>query len=268
MPPDPPNLRARDRAPVRPAGQPRQAVPHIAAQLQVGRKLGRLRPRYAGRRATARSMLDRSASRCESRVTTQLPRDRRRRATIRRAISRTPSFSARSRAISSARRTRRVTLDSGATVPDGIPPPSRNHRTPTASDTPSLNSRLHGRDPRLIAVQNRTRCARRPAGGRPANAPPAAPSDSPPTPSACPSQPPRSSVATTARIRPGRALGLFRHDRAWTKAVSGCCSGPPRGEHRRHQRAWGTVVHDPREPAFERPQGASVSSSSAEPALQ
>ena len=62
------------------------------------------------------------------------------------------------------------------------PLPSRNHRTPTASDTPASTAASTDETPRLIALQNRTRCSRRPAGGRPGDAPPAAPSDSLPTP--------------------------------------------------------------------------------------
>src|SRR5436189_5117351 len=52
-------------------------------------------------------------------------------------------------------------------VIDGIPPPSRNHRTPTGPDTPASAAAASLDSPRAIAAQNRTRCSRRPTGGRP-----------------------------------------------------------------------------------------------------
>src|SRR5689334_11584668 len=48
-----------------------------------------------------------------------------------------------------------------------MPPPSRNHRTPTTPDTPASAAASKLVAPRAIAAQNRTRCSRRPAGGRP-----------------------------------------------------------------------------------------------------
>src|SRR5512140_3962062 len=50
---------------------------------------------------------------------------------------------------------------------DGIPPPSRNHRTPTASDTPASPAASTVDTPRAIAAQNRWRSSRRPTDGRP-----------------------------------------------------------------------------------------------------
>jgi Integrase core domain len=52
-------------------------------------------------------------------------------------------------------------------VTDGIPPPSRNHRTPTTGDTPTSTPAASLPSPRAIAAQNRCRCSRRPTGGRP-----------------------------------------------------------------------------------------------------
>jgi hypothetical protein len=48
-----------------------------------------------------------------------------------------------------------------------IPPPSRNHRTPTAADTPAAAGRLLARDAASIARQNRCRHASRAIDGRP-----------------------------------------------------------------------------------------------------
>src|SRR5450755_5003554 len=48
-----------------------------------------------------------------------------------------------------------------------MPPPSRNHRTPTTPDTPASAAASTLVAPRAIAAQNSTRCSRRPAGGRP-----------------------------------------------------------------------------------------------------
>jgi hypothetical protein len=59
----------------------------------------------------------------------------------------------------------------------GIPPPSRNHRTPTAADTPACTAASSLASPRAIASQNRCRCSRRPAVGRPATASPPDPPD-------------------------------------------------------------------------------------------
>ena len=81
-PADPPNLRARDNAPVRPLHSPRQAVLHIAAQLRVGRQLGGLRSPAApvGVPLRGRCPIGQRAAASPG-VTAQLPRDRRRRAT-------------------------------------------------------------------------------------------------------------------------------------------------------------------------------------------
>jgi hypothetical protein len=52
-------------------------------------------------------------------------------------------------------------------VTGGIPPPNRNHRTPTAGDTPAWTPACSLVIPRAIAAQNRCRCSRLPTGGRP-----------------------------------------------------------------------------------------------------
>jgi hypothetical protein len=49
----------------------------------------------------------------------------------------------------------------------GIPPPSRNHRTPTGSDTPASLAASTVAIPSATANQNTTRSSRRPAGGLP-----------------------------------------------------------------------------------------------------
>ena len=50
---------------------------------------------------------------------------------------------------------------------DGIPSPSRNHRTPTAGETPASTPAASLVAPRAILSQNRTRCSLRQPGGRP-----------------------------------------------------------------------------------------------------
>jgi putative transposase len=52
-------------------------------------------------------------------------------------------------------------------VTDGIPPPSRNQRTPTAADTPACPAASSLDSPPAIAAQNRRRCSSLPTGGRP-----------------------------------------------------------------------------------------------------
>lgn len=58
---------------------------------------------------------------------------------------------------------------------DGMPPPSRNRRDPTAGDTPAATPASSLDDPSAIASQNRCRCSRRAIGGRPATASQACP---------------------------------------------------------------------------------------------
>src|SRR5437763_12755639 len=48
-----------------------------------------------------------------------------------------------------------------------VRPPPRVLRPPTAGDTPAATAASTLDNPRAIAAQNRTRCSRRPAGGRP-----------------------------------------------------------------------------------------------------
>jgi hypothetical protein len=50
---------------------------------------------------------------------------------------------------------------------DGIPPPSRNHRTPTAAETPASAAASSLATPRAIAAQNRCRSFRRATDDRP-----------------------------------------------------------------------------------------------------
>jgi hypothetical protein len=78
-----------------------------------------------------------------------------------------PQRSARRSAISSRSANDRLRPDSGPRATDGIPPPSRNHRTPTAADTPASTAASSLDSPRAIAAQNRWRCSLRPTGGRP-----------------------------------------------------------------------------------------------------
>ena len=98
-PPDPPDLRARDRAPIRPLHSPRQAVGHIAAQLRVAGELGSpaapVGVPLRSRCPMVSEPLRVAALRRNSREIVDGDRP------TRRAISRTPSFWARSSAISS-----------------------------------------------------------------------------------------------------------------------------------------------------------------------
>src|SRR5436190_9014463 len=77
-PPDPPNPRARDSAPVRPLHNPRQAVLHITAQLRVGRELGGLPPPAApvGVPLRGRCPIGQRAAASPG-IAAQLPRNRR-----------------------------------------------------------------------------------------------------------------------------------------------------------------------------------------------
>src|SRR6266581_4595378 len=50
---------------------------------------------------------------------------------------------------------------------DGIPPPSRNHRTPTGADTPAAAAASSLELPAAIARQNRCRSSRPATDGRP-----------------------------------------------------------------------------------------------------
>jgi len=68
-----------------------------------------------------------------------------------------------------------------------MPPPSRNHRVPTAGDTPATTPASSLENPSATACQKRCRCSRRAAGGRPATAAQAFPSLLPPTLLAAPS---------------------------------------------------------------------------------
>jgi hypothetical protein len=70
-------------------------------------------------------------------------------------------------AISSRSANDRYRPDAGASVTDGIPPPSRNHRTPTGADTPASIPASSLDKPRAIAAQNRWRYSSLPTGGRP-----------------------------------------------------------------------------------------------------
>jgi hypothetical protein len=71
------------------------------------------------------------------------------------AISRTPDPPARSIAISSRSVNDRYRPDGAASVTVGMPPPSPNHRTPTAADTPAAAAASSLETPPAIAAQNR-----------------------------------------------------------------------------------------------------------------
>src|SRR5215210_5700377 len=89
----------------------------------------------------------------------------------RRAISRMPWPCARHSAISSRSANTRYRPESGfadgASDFGGIPPASRNHRVPTAGDTPASIAAASLNRPVAIAAQNRRRSSRRAAHGRP-----------------------------------------------------------------------------------------------------
>jgi transposase InsO family protein len=86
---------------------------------------------------------------------------------IRLAISRTPHPRARKIAISSRSANDKYRPGSGARLTGQIPPLSRNHRVPTAADTPASMPASSLGIPLAIATQNRCRCSRLATGGRP-----------------------------------------------------------------------------------------------------
>ena len=57
--------------------------------------------------------------------------------------------------------------DNSSWVIDGMPPLPRNHRDPTAGDTPAATPASSLDNPSAIASENRCRCSRRATGGRP-----------------------------------------------------------------------------------------------------
>src|SRR4051794_18792154 len=89
----------------------------------------------------------------------------------RRAPSRTPCPCARHSATSSRSANDRYRPEGGpddrASVDGGMPPASRNQRTPTAGDTPTPTAASSLDRPAAIAVQNRRRSSRRATPGRP-----------------------------------------------------------------------------------------------------
>src|SRR4051795_13710947 len=89
----------------------------------------------------------------------------------RRATSRTPWPCARHSATSSRSANDRYRPEGGfddrASVDGGMPPASRNHRAPTAGDTPAPSAASSLDRPAAIAVQNRCRSSRRATPGRP-----------------------------------------------------------------------------------------------------
>src|SRR3954449_6728462 len=101
----------------------------------------------------------------------------------RRAIARTPCRCARQIAISSRSANDRERPDSGfadgARCDGGMPPALRNHRAPTAGDTPALTAASSLERPAAINTQNWCRSSRRATEGRPGdgNAPRPDPSE-------------------------------------------------------------------------------------------
>src|SRR5882724_4162852 len=89
----------------------------------------------------------------------------------RNAILRTPCPWARQSAICSRSVNARYRPDGSgaddAKCDGAMPPASRNHRTPTAGDTPALTAASSLERPAAIAAQNRRRPSRRPTDGRP-----------------------------------------------------------------------------------------------------
>ena len=86
---------------------------------------------------------------------------------VRLAISRTPHPRTRKIAISSRSANDKYRPDSGARLTGRIPPLSRNHRVPTAGDTPASMPASSLGIPLAIATQNRCRSSRLATGGRP-----------------------------------------------------------------------------------------------------
>ena len=122
-----------------------------------------------------------------------------------RAISRTPPLCACSIASSSRSAKDRYRpdagFDDGASVDGGMPPASRNHRVPTACDTPAPTAASSLDRPAAIDCQNPRCSSRRTAFGRPGDLNPSRAIRSEPRIRTAIATPP-SAVATAGSIRP------------------------------------------------------------------
>src|SRR3954463_13627728 len=133
------------------AGFGRRAA-HSACHRAVVARYSRPPPRVAALRRSSRETVDAARP-------------------SRRATSRTPCPCARHSATSSRSANDRYRPEGGfddrASVDGGMPPASRNHRAPTAGDTPARSAASSLDRPAAIAVQNRRRSSRRATPGRP-----------------------------------------------------------------------------------------------------
>ncbi len=168
----PGHLRPRHHNPARCGDGTGQPVLHIGPQRSVTRQLRWFwTPRcplgmpLRGRRRYSRPPPRVAALRRSSRETVDpdLP--------SRRPISRTPQPCARRIASSSRSANDRYRpqrgFDDEPRIDGGMPPASRNHRAPTAGDTPAPTAASSLDRPAAIAIQNRRRSSRRATPGRP-----------------------------------------------------------------------------------------------------
>jgi hypothetical protein len=149
-----------------------QPLLHVLAQLSMDRELRRLGPARGAIRmplGRRRSVLEAAGTRAALRRSSREIVDGAR--ATRRAISRTPCPWARQSAICSRSVNARYRPDSGGAegmrCDAGMPPASRNHRVPTAGDTPALTAASSLECPVAIAAQNRRCSSRRRTEGRP-----------------------------------------------------------------------------------------------------
>ena len=145
-----------------------ESVLHVPAQLVVCRQLRHLRSArlpvsvpLGGRRTILKSATT------GGRISTELPRD------CRRGTADVPSDVTNPKVLGVqdgdffSLGKREIAPDRGARLIGGMPPLSRNHLVPTGWDTLATSAASSLDNPQAIASQNRRRCSRCPAVGRP-----------------------------------------------------------------------------------------------------
>ena len=163
--------RPSDRSSARRRDLASQSFLHVQLQYRVRHEFGRLWPlRCAiGVPLCRMGSVLKAAAAC-GRVAPQLTRDCRSRPSS--AVVRSPERSLHERAPARSARALRRIGNGGSGADDarfdgGMPPHCRNHRFPTAGDTPAMAAASSLEYPWAIALQNGHRCARCNIGGRP-----------------------------------------------------------------------------------------------------
>src|SRR5215212_2833589 len=168
----PRNDRPADGSPARGGDHAGQPVLHICLQRRIGHQFrwlwaagGPFGVPLRGRRPVVQATAARRG------VAAQLPRDRRGRPPQSAGHLPYPWPCARHSATSSRSANDRYRpesgFDEGASAAGGMPPASRNHRVPTAGDTPARRAASSLAKPAAIAAQNRRRSSRPATPGRP-----------------------------------------------------------------------------------------------------